>query len=632
MANGALDEEQVKEVTNVFNVTFIATEEKLPSGQKLSNLDGCIEEQSQCATPLSSTIFVQASESILTQEIIEPELSENWEDEKAESKAQDITPVNIDSFDEAVEHKHFVREDSVGALSTEGDDISITEATNDLLSIYQNEIHKTRRSIAAECLFVKSQVQEGEKRENGENVIPGDHETLKSENEDSRDDQFPQDSLNPPDLHLVKGDNDHLLNFKKDTVSIQVEDNQIEEDVRSLYPDVVVISSSDEDIHSRSSRASSPSITERGDNIIHGSDIAAGDIPSENLSDTFEKLADDFPTDQTGEETKTNSEELERANKQSSPGTVKSVTFGSLQLESDDTEDSKQVSETEPDKVASPLKNASFVLQLEKIIGAQSVKVKFSTHPSMRKSKSMVDMVDSSNSANTDSEEKGNSNLCASKSFDISGSIDGKEFAENQTEINKREHSWPGDAHNEGRRESEDVSQCPAGDIREKLERIFSTGISSTPTFLTSKSSYEPTKSENHSSKPEKTFIAKEMYESNLQRVVKDTTTEQLQQELNGTKKCMANVLGTLRLHNIPRQSSIPSSVLAPNQEQNSDNHLIQSLRTFPAKELYESNIQKGTNDLSSEELQQGMDETRKRMANVLGTLRLHNHPHPKCT
>ena len=609
LVNSALDKEQIKDIENGFEQSL--KEEKLINGQGFSNCVKTIEIGTECASSESSGIGIQASESVLPQEINKTDNVHNCKDDDAESQLQDASLVNTENFHKVEEQKNFLREDSVGALSTEEDDISITEAMNALLSIvYENEQAHSQGSGTTESLAI---AQERREKKNSQNFILN-NDTSNSERADSN---YIRGTFDASDSDMV-GETSEFSDSIKDNVCIHGEnENNIEEDVRSLYPDVVVISSSEEDIHSRSSRACSPNPTENGDNIF---DSLADDTFRGDSSDIIVKSASDFPQDEKRGESKNTLVDETNAVLSLMPIEVAKFTSNTA------TENLYEKS----NKVTSPLKNSSFVEKLEKIISAQSIKLK--SCPSIRKTKSMVNMNSSSSFSNVNSSARvGNGALRAPKSFDVSLSDDGKEEkTSNRLELNDHIESHSGDTPTEkDRRESEDVSLCTVGDIREKLDKIFASGITSPPISPVAKFGVGQTPESNFT--PQKPFIAKEMYESNLQRGMNTTSTDKWKEDINETKKRMADVLGTLRLRNAARPTTIPSPALTPNQERTAvSDSSTQIRKTCAPKELYESNIIDKTR--SPDEQQQEMDETRKSMSNVLATLPVHNHPRPKLT
>ncbi|KAK3909811.1 Cationic amino acid transporter 2 [Frankliniella fusca] len=438
-----------------------------------------IEVNIQCATPIPT---------------------DSSSEDFASSDAQSVDPTNHDIFVklacsvetapvvESVERLNSDETSSLDELSVSNSDdsTSITDVANDLLSIIQqNEI-----------------------------AVNTSNTSLKSVTEDKDDCIKSKCAF---DACVTLDIEDKLSELSKDPRLVTVED--CDEDVRSLYPDVVVISSSEEDTQSQRSSISNSFKAVEKDNLLQDLDQQTSTIDvTASCSNVSEQSNQNLNLSPQMSETEITPDG--RAVNISEPSNVNPPVTESSEISSVDCE------------TASPFKNINFVKSLEKIIGAQTLKIKALSRPPLSKSISMISMVpllelsvppsNAAESENAKSSNEAKHNCAVEDSFLNSVS---------HFDINC----------NEDNNEDRGVS-----DIKSKLEIILSNSISSSSTPPTSKLHLRQISelTDNDSSNTAETSENKDA----ILNVVEKEVGHFHANEIEETKKRMSSVLGAIRL------------------------------------------------------------------------------------
>lgn len=362
--------------------------------------------------------------------------------------------------------------------------------------------------------------------------------------------------------------------------TVPINNCESDDDVRSLYPDVVVISSSEEEIISRSSSVS-------------GSLTCADVDPSGgNGSSTIGKAPERVQAQRLEEKSEKSCNDANAAKTVSGDCDDASVN-SSVDLE-----------------ISSPLKNASFVEKLEKLIGAQSEKREPSPRRPMQKSVSMVNMLGGSEKVSIGLDEDVGPPRLPVANFSVSTGVPpAVEGSKSESEMGKGEQNYVNSMEAE--------AEVDVSNIKAKLEKIFSVGLISPVTSPTVKN----VKGEFHDSHG--TTVPKVDGEN----VVKSPTSREgrlpeassmldssYSVERDEVRGHMVEVLGTLRQKSRPKYSTASEVVGEVSREKEADKCGSCKSSNDPVDRLASPT----GNEFSAE-----MDETRKRMLAVLGTIRL---------
>lgn len=440
--------------------------------------------------------------------LIPSELTENPV-ESVISRGHEKSSDDIDA-----ESCNFKRANSSDAQDCDSD-ISITDVTNELLSLTyhdetKNNNEQTDLKSTVEVVPVVSEQQEGR---------------LSLANLNSANDQLINANLS------VKS-----LEFQNDSViqsQLNSEEPDLEDDVRSLYPDVVVISSSEEEVHSRRSSITD-SASRENFNYVH----------VESLETKVSSEDDVLKNHQPAAEL-----EIETEATQSKPVII--VPISPIVNASEDKSESKS-------EVVNALRKSSFVDRLEKIIGAQTLKFSPASHPPIPKSMTLSPEVNFSHSENVSSDSAG---FVTSHTVASGCPVDehDSDVHLSSESISEKPCASPDTVPSEPSSETEwDGTNDPevVKDIKERLEKIFSSNINSPVTSPMSKafSATFAKPSEGDDLENEQAHESCVVTEDNVILDVNsdENSPEKIEHILQKeeTRKHMAQVLGTIRLRN----------------------------------------------------------------------------------
>lgn len=413
------------------------------------------------------------------------------------------------------------RWDSISADSNSSD-ASITEVTNDLLSLTYQTYEESRTKEGAEPSLKSFHVE--------------------ANMEDDREGRVIQEASEPECKDIASSeDPHHEANLEHYPIAVEEEGNDAE-DVRSLYPDVVVISS-EEEIYSGSN--SSGSIV--SENISLHSEV---DPELEKIDEVLqiENPCHDINNSQCSmSHNDSNTESVAKPlNPEALPVDTKIPSSMSALVEDSESSLTDDVSGDE--EIVSPLKDSSFVEKLEKIIGAQSLKFKPSSYPPLQKSSSLTQFrsINVYNNFGMNREKSLSSSSEALVDLQHSKILPtGTVEADMTSQENNDEKLGINSLMEQSNQVDEDMGPEPVRDIRAKLERIFSSGSLGTAHCLPTQSS--ATKSP-EASPTRSTFAAKDLYEKNFAKNDLASSRTEHSQEMDEVRKRMVNVLGSIRL------------------------------------------------------------------------------------
>lgn len=428
---------------------------------------------------------------------------------KEESNSAQEMPSSDDVAPKNCDENSSERANSMEAEDCDSD-ISITDVTNDLISTYHYETKSFSQRI--KNLQVAAELDQGRQSVKNCDLPTGDGNSCLN----------PSENVN----HISEVGFENVSDIDNQLI-INPEEGDTEDDVRSLYPDVVVISSSEEELYSRRSSIADNSFGGKVDAEQASTEAGLKD----NVSINYQ--SNDLENKTINEESMSSEPVLLVPIKPLAHPTVNLL-------------ESKS-------EVVYALRKNSFVEKLEKIISAQTLKFKPASHPSIPKPMSISPEINFTNLQNISSDVANIGASSQSVSSDCSVNLS-ESIPENSCpspvnveqnmsiQVETKEKEW------DGTNDPEVVK-----DIKERLEKIFSSTVNSPVTSPTSKAfSYSLVKPPEEETLVENEQACEKCPASAENNFGVDKSLEEngYASQVDETRKHMAQVLGTLRLRN----------------------------------------------------------------------------------